>query len=142
MNQPLNTYGLTPGKEAWKLFLIDGWQLLITTEQDEEDDTSFKLVYAIQIDEIGKIEFKIGYTTQGDPSETVEQLLQKMFDEIDEEAARKALQVVLNEAGPAVLQMLGREGGDLGGYEVSEVGLADGTKVRFGAPQHDEEEED
>lgn len=137
MTEPLNTYGLTPLK-FWKLFDIDGWQLLVVA-QTNDDDNGFSLVYSTAFDELGStVDFKIGYSTQGDPSEKTEDILKKLFDEVDEVAARKAMQVVLDNAGPAVLQLLGREGGSFGDMQVSEVAMRDGTRVRFNTDQDED----
>lgn len=138
MSEPLNTYGLTPLK-FWKLFDIDGWQLLVVAEVND-DDNGFSLVYSTAFEELGStVDFKIGYSTQGEPSQKVEDILKDIFEKIDEEAARKAMQVVLDNAGPAVLKMLGREGGSFGDMQVSEIAMKDGTKVRFDTDPSDED---
>jgi len=90
MSAPLNTYGLTPLKR-WKLWEIEGWQLLIFVEEDEDDEERDAVIFTTGVDQLGE-----GLTLKitGSPDAA-----QKIFEMSanDETGARKCIQQLLDQ---------------------------------------------
>jgi hypothetical protein len=89
MSAPLNTYGLTPLK-LWKFWEIDGWQLLVSVREHEDDASRDSVVFAVGCDQI---DGEISMSISGHPH-----VVAKIFGESvnDEAAARTALQAVFD----------------------------------------------
>lgn len=105
----LNTYGLTPTKQ-WKLWEIDGFQLLVTLEEDKDNEDHDCVRFATNIDEMGEVAVSI----KGPPA-----VMQKAFGmaATDEASARQNLQGLLDQvvktfpslAPPQQMSTKGRE---------------------------------
>lgn len=85
----LKTYGLTPTKQ-WKLWEIDGFQLLVTLGEDEDNEDHDCVRFATNVDEMGEITIGL----KGSPA-----VMQKAFDAAatDEVSARQNLQGLLDQ---------------------------------------------
>lgn len=85
----INTHGLTPRTEPyWKLFEIDGFQLLVSWEENEHEDDLWDFVLQTALDRYDVVEARLTCN--------VEVVVRKLFEDYDEEAARKGLQFVLD----------------------------------------------
>ena len=96
----LNTYGLEPKTEtAFKLFIVDGWQLLAHVDSNDDGD-GWGIRYTTVIGgdtNIGEVSIWVGNVKD---NERTEALFDKTFAEMDDAAARRAMQVVLDHVGP------------------------------------------
>jgi len=96
MADALNTYGLTP-LTWWKLFEVDGWQVLVSVEQDEEDDDRFAVCFSTAYEALGEV-------TTIRLSGTGEEWAREVFNATTD--GRKALQMVLDQSGPLLVKMM------------------------------------
>lgn len=95
----LNTYGLTPKTDvAWKTFTVDGWQLLAQPDSnDDGDGWGIRYTTVLEDSGIGSVSVWIGNVND---NERTEALFDKIFAELDEQKAHKAMQVLLDQVGP------------------------------------------
>lgn len=85
----INSYGLTaPTKPYWKTFEIDGFQLVVSCDENEEEDGVWDLILQTAPEEHGMIEVKVKCN--------VESVVRNLFDGYDEETARQGLQFVFD----------------------------------------------
>lgn len=94
----LNTYGRSPGKTDWKLFEIDGWTLLIELGPNENGD-GLGIHYRTTVAELEGMSVSIWFGNANE-NERTEALFEKTFREIDDDGARRGLQVLLDNALP------------------------------------------
>lgn len=100
----LRTYGLTPGEPPWKLFVIDGWHLKIERGNNSDGD-HWGLTYSTEVLPHGlQISIFVGHP---DEDGALCEALDASFNDMDEERARKGLQMLLDHAAP----MMSQEGG-------------------------------
>jgi len=92
----LNTYGLKP-LTWWKLFEVEGWQVLVSVEQDEDDDDRYVVCFSTAFEALGD-----GTTIKlsGNGREWAERVFAATND------GPKALQMILDQAGPLVAEMV------------------------------------
>lgn len=98
---PIKTHGMTPkvGVE-WKLFVVDGWQLMAQAcENDEGNGWGIRYSTAVEDSEVGVISIWVGNPND---NERTADLFDKAFAEMDEPAARKAIQVLLEQVAPLI----------------------------------------
>lgn len=91
----LNTYGLKPLK-WWKLFEVEGWQVLVSVEEDEEREGRFGVRISTAFDALGDVT-SITLSAEG------REFAERVFDEMND--GPKALQMILDQAGPLVARM-------------------------------------
>lgn len=95
----LRDYGLTPGPSTWKLFEIDGWTLLASVGPDEHGN-GFGVRYTTNTEDGQEVSVWIGDSSDdGEDNPVVDALLQA-WEEMDEDGARKALQLLMDQAFP------------------------------------------
>jgi hypothetical protein len=95
----LNTYGLKPLRKRWKLFEVEGWQCLVTVQEDEEHEIEgrFEVTFEVGFDALGEVTtVRLGGFT--------EELAYKCFDELNDPL--KATKMVLDQAGPMIVKMV------------------------------------
>lgn len=97
----LETHGIEPkGAPEWKLFEIDGWQLLAQPdENDDGDGWGIRYSTAVSDEAIGVVYIWLGNSKE---NERTAALFDKTFAEMDEDKARKALQILLDQVGPII----------------------------------------
>lgn len=106
MNQPLNTHGLAPAsRPGWKVFVIDGWQLVVSLDSNDEGD-GWGLKYATTVEGIDDAEISFWLGATSDPTPKMEAAFADIYDTMDEEGARKGLQMLLDHIGPTCRRIL------------------------------------
>ncbi len=107
----LETHGIEPkGAPEWKLFEVDGWQLLVQPdENDNGEGWGIRYSTAVSDEAIGTVSIWLGNPNE---NERTAALFDKTFAEMDEEKARKALQVLLNQIGPIIGRQASIRGGE------------------------------
>lgn len=95
--EPINTYGLTPMPTPWwKLFEVDGWQVLVSVEEDEEREGRFGVRISAAI---GELEEVTSITLSAEGEDFARNLFAEMVD------GRKVLQTFLGQVGPTLNRM-------------------------------------
>lgn len=119
----LNTYGMKTPTPTWKLFEVEGFQVLASVVCDEDDD-KFKLFLEGDAPGLGQVTIKLG------GSNGSEELAQKMFDAlgVGESTPEKVIQGWLDQVGPVVGSLSGGDGLPEG-YEVDKVVYDNGAVV-------------
>ena len=105
----LNTYGVKPNpQKQWKLFDVDGFQLLATLDESDGDDgDGYGIRYSTALDgDVNVVSFWIGArTTSGDINAATYENFESIFNDMDAAAARKALQQLLAQVGPVLAKL-------------------------------------
>ncbi|WP_295709534.1 hypothetical protein [uncultured Brevundimonas sp.] len=92
---PLNTYGLEP-MSWWKLFEVDGWQVLVSVEEDEQREGRFGVRISAAIGQLEEV-------TTITLSAADERFARTVFAEMTD--GRKVLQTFLDQVGPMANKM-------------------------------------
>lgn len=100
MSDPINSHGLTPLK-FWKLHEIDGFQLLVSLQEHDEDENRDQVVFETGVEELGST---MQMAISGPPK-----AMRLAFDMAakDEAGARCALQKLFDQVH-ALLPSLGK----------------------------------
>jgi len=96
MSEAINTYGLKP-LTWWKLFEVEGWQVLVSVEQSEDDDDRYALTFSTAFEALGDV---TSVKVSGSGREWAEQAFEATSD------GRKAIQAILDQAGPLIAEMV------------------------------------
>lgn len=104
----LNTYGLKPNpQKQWKLFDVDGFQL--HAELDEgESGCGYGIRYSTAIDHaVNGVSIFVGVSNpEGDDlPDAVYDNIESIFNDMDDAAARKALQQLFAQVGPVLAKL-------------------------------------
>jgi hypothetical protein len=120
MSGQLNTYGLKPEGPTWKLFEVEGIQVLVSVGYDDDDD-SYHLAFEGDVPGLGSATMKLGNGKK--------ELAQQMFDMTgtsEESTAEKIVQTWLDMVGPVIQSTTGMPEG----YAVDKVTYDNGAEVR------------
>ena len=98
----LNTHGLTCGPQNWRLFDIDGWQLLAALDGGEHDGAGIKYSICLEHGGIGEVSMWIGKI---DADSQVQDHFAKLLTEMDHAKARAALQQLLDQVAPLLSEV-------------------------------------
>lgn len=88
----INTYGVQHDAPWWKLFEVDGWQLLVAVEPDEDDDDGDHWAVRLTLNTDATLQASVALKA---PSEKV---ARQMFDGVTD--GRRAIQGILDQVGP------------------------------------------
>ena len=95
--EPLRTYGLKPMDTPWwKLFEVEGWQVLVSVEESNEVAGRYGVRISATISELEEV-------TSITLSASNEDFARKLFAEMDD--GRKVLQAWLDQVGPMANRM-------------------------------------
>lgn len=107
MSEPLNTHGLKPNPNPqFKLFDVDGFQLLMGLDSNNDGEGyGIRYTVAFDIEGLAPVSVWIG-VNRGDGEDISDEACAAwdgIFADADQDSARKALQVVLNQVAPALV---------------------------------------
>jgi hypothetical protein len=101
----INTHGIRPDPQRrFKLFDVDGFQLNVSLSGNDNDD-GYGIRYTVPVDIPGlaPVSIWMGVVNgEDDVSDEACAVWDDIFNEMDDEGARKALKVFFDETGPTL----------------------------------------
>jgi len=94
----IDSHGLKPDAPFWKLYQIDGFQLLVFWQENEDEEGKWDLVLSTSVEEWGELQAKVIVNNEA--------FVRKTFEGYDDEKARSGLQFLFDNVIKAM------EGGD------------------------------